>query len=145
MQVEAAAAAERAKASLAEAAHEAIDSAGPAALVALLELHVANPDLAGNLVARVGDLAWDTAKRDLLGEAGAAGHIASVLRAHPDHWRMQAQSFRTLCHLAKNHPANAAAAREAGCVQLITTAMRAYPDNEDLQKECRDALEILEV
>jgi hypothetical protein len=82
--------------------------------------------------------------RDLLAAAGAAGHVAAALRAHPENAALQGAGCRALVGMAEKHPANAAAAREAGGVQLIASAIRAYPDNEPVQKHGRRALGVLE-
>jgi hypothetical protein len=85
------------------------------------------------------------------GEAGAIGLVTAAMRAHPEDallhphgrdalWCMAANHR----NLAENHPANAAAAREAGCVQLIAAAVRAYPEDEYVQRSARAALKILE-
>jgi hypothetical protein len=71
--------------------------------------------------------------------------VAAALRAHPeDKMGVQYYGCAALGSLAENHPANAAAAREAGCVQLIAAAMCAYPNNENIQHAGRGALKILE-
>jgi hypothetical protein len=96
--------------------------------------HAADPALAADACGRIGSLASEgPANRDLLGAAGAAGHVASVLRGHPEDKMVQQWGCNALGWLAKNHPANQSAAAEVGAAGLVATAMRGHPEESDVQ------------
>ena len=84
------------------------------------------------------------ANQAAVGEAGAAGLVATAMRGHPADERVQAAGCGALGSMSDKHPANTNAAREAGCVQLIATAMRTHPDEEAVQGWGREVLEVLE-
>ena len=53
---------------------------------------------------------------------------------------MQCYGCSALAYLADEHPANQAAAGEAGAVGLVAAAMRGHPENADVQNRCCRAL-----
>jgi hypothetical protein len=107
-------------------AKAALKNAGPAETAAILGRHAADPGLAGDACYWIITLAREgAATKDLLAAAGAVGLVATALRAHPEDKKVQGHGHNALWFMMDEHPANRAAAGEAGCVQLVVSAMRA--------------------
>jgi hypothetical protein len=59
--------------------------------------------------------------------------VAAALRGHLETWMVQHGGCCALARLADKHPANQAAAGEAGAPGLVAAAMRGHPEEKDVQ------------